>query len=100
MNIRYVDGFKIRSTTMPNFCYTGTHGQYGCEYVPKGEFWIAKEYRDELRFILNVEKLFQKYMKTKSFKDARTIINREVLEPNGSNGMATLNIHHKVEEWV
>lgn len=100
MKIKYVDGFEVRRTIMPEFHYNGLGGvDYGNEYIPSGEVWVEKTFRDETDFILRTNNLFLKLMKTMSYQEARSYINRHhLLKTRRNPRLRSAKIY--VQKWI
>lgn len=82
--IVYVDGFHIRNV-FGDMDFNMAHGPwawYKPWFIPPGETWIEKRFRDEARFWIKNETLEQKlYRKIKNYRRVREIISRKICRP-------------------
>lgn len=82
MKVKYINGFKIRNTTDPDFVGHSTR-DYDIN-IPKGEIWVEDYLKPEIELILNLVKWERKFFsKNKSFQELRSFM-KDLASKNGS----------------
>ncbi|MGV8151975.1 MAG: hypothetical protein ACP5OG_02755 [Candidatus Nanoarchaeia archaeon] len=78
MEIKYVDGFKIRNTIDIDFGVIGSNKIFS--YIPRGEIWFDKHYIKEKEHFLKVHLYELKLMEKIGYERARKIIEKTFIE--------------------
>ena len=81
--LRYVDGFRIRND-FPDFDLVESHWTSGdlkdgiqTPYIPEGEIWIDRRFREETKFLLKVHRTEQR-LKRWPYEKVRAYLNRDL----------------------